>query len=164
MHFKPIFKLVFATLFILVATIVAFPVGCKHIVGKCTGGESKSSNSGEDRSHNSGANCMHCHYSGGPAGICFTLGGTVFDSLQGNIQTGGTMKLYTGPNGTGDVVLTLHVDDRGNFYTSQTINFIGGLYPAITGSGGTTKYMSSPIKIGSCGSCHGVNTNKIWVP
>lgn len=148
---------------LLTAGAAIFFHSCKHVNGDCKSMEGDSSGDGEE-SHNMGKNCLQCHRSGGEGEGCFTLGGTVYDSLQNNVKTGGTMKLYTGPNGTGNMVLSLPVDDMGNFYTGKSINFIGGLYPAVTNKNGVTKYMSSSIPVGSCNNCHGVSTAKIWTP
>jgi hypothetical protein len=71
--------------------------------------------------------------------------------------------LYTGPNGTGTVVATLSVDNKGNFYTSEQINFGSGVYPSYS-DGSNTKYMGSTTSIGQCNSCHGVTTGKITAP
>jgi cytochrome c553 len=153
------------SLLVLFAVGATFSImeSCKHTNGDCKG-ENKTSSANEDESHNMGQNCISCHYAGGKGEGCFTIGGTVYDSLQSTPKTGGTLKLYDGPNGSGNLVLTLEVDKKGNFYTGQTINFIGGLYPAITNKNGQTKYMSSSIPTGACGSCHGVSTGKVWVP
>ncbi len=147
---------------LLVGASIIVIQSCKHTVGDCKGGESKTSSAGDNESHNMGENCLKCH-NGKDEAPCFTLGGTVYDSAIVAPKTGGILKLYTGPNGTGDLVKTIEVDGRGNFYTSKTINFIGGLYPSITSKSGNTKYMGSPIQIGTCNSCHGATTSKITV-
>lgn len=158
------FKRNFAILlaFFLGAGIVIVS-SCKHSNGDCKG-EIKNSSTNESESHNMGKNCLGCHYSGGQGEGCFTAAGTVYDSLQTSTKPGGAVKLYTGPNGTGDLVSTLEIDELGNFYTGKSINFIGGLYPSVTSKSGKTKYMSTPISLGACNSCHGVSTGKIWVP
>lgn len=156
--------LIWIPLAMVVIAAITITQSCKHVVGECkkyAAGETSGSG-GRSHSHNPGKNCLGCHYSGGEGDGCFTLGGTVYDSTQSFTITSGTMKLYTGPNGTGDMVLSLGVDGRGNFYTGKNINFIGGLYPAITSNNGYTKYMSTPIKIGACNACHGVTTGKVW--
>jgi len=117
----------------------------------------------DTESHNMGQNCMNCHKPGGKGKGAFQAAGNVYDSLQTTIRTNGTVKLYTGSNGSGSVKATIQVDGNGNFFTTETIDFTGGLYPCITGSNGDVHYMPYSISMGQCNSCHGVNTNKIWL-
>ncbi|NOX85736.1 MAG: hypothetical protein GXO86_07205 [Chlorobi bacterium] len=125
--------------------------------------ETKMSRHNDDGSHNNGQNCMDCHKSGGEGEGWFTVAGSVYDSLKTNPSPNGTIKLYTGPNATGTFVKTIEVDGRGNFYTTENMDFGNGLYPVITGSSGNVKNMTSSISTGQCNSCHGVTTDKIWV-
>jgi hypothetical protein len=127
--------------------------------------DSKTSAAGGDDSHNNGQNCMTCHASGGKGEGCFNVAGSVYDNAGTAPVNAGTVKLYTGPNGTGTLVTTLQVDGKGNFYTSEAVNFSGGVYPAYSNSSGTqTSFMGSSIGIGACGSCHGNSTGKITAP
>lgn len=119
------------------------------------------SNNGTSKSHNMGQNCMNCHKQGGPGEGWFTVAGTAYDNVTNNTYPNVTVKLYTGPNGTGTLMYTLSGDNLGNFYTTQNINFSGGLYPAVQGKT-TTMFMSTSIGTGQCNSCHGVSTGKIW--
>ena len=48
---------------------------------------------GDDESHNAGQNCMQCHYDGGEGEGCFVVAGTVYDSLQQNTKTSGSIGL-----------------------------------------------------------------------
>jgi len=73
----------------------------------------------------------------------------------------GKIELYSGPNGTGDLKYTIQVDGKGNFYTTETIDFGTGLYVTASGSLGSNS-MGSVITSGQCNACHGVNTDKIW--
>lgn len=114
-----------------------------------------------ERSHNMGANCMTCHREGGEGEGWFVAAGTVYDEQQVNTYPGATVKLYTGPNGTGTLVHTIEVDTKGNFHTTENINFGTGLYPVVIGNV-ETKYMGSSISMGACNSCHGNTTGKIW--
>lgn len=127
--------------------------------------DSKTSTAGGDDSHHNGENCMTCHTSGGKGEACFNLAGSVYDNTGTSPVNSGTINLYTGPNGTGTLVSSIKVDSKGNFYTSEPVNFSGGVYPAYTnGSGTQTKHMSSSIGTGQCGSCHGNSTGKITAP
>jgi len=114
-----------------------------------------------ERSHNMGMNCMECHKKNGGGDGWFVAAGTVYDTLQMSTYPGATVKLYTGPNGTGTLVSTIEVDTKGNFHTTETIDFSVGLYPVVVGNVGT-KYMGSAISMGACNSCHGVTTDRIW--
>ena len=125
------------------------------------GGESKVSTYGDTESHNMGLACASCHKPGGPGEGQFSIGGTVYDSLMTSPYPNTTVKFYTGSGGSGDLKYTFQVDGNGNFYSTQTLNFLTGLYPAVEGDL-TTKYMSSPVSTGNCASCHGNTTNKIW--
>ena len=113
------------------------------------------------RSHNMGMNCMNCHNENGTGDGWFEIAGTVYDSSQINTYPGATVKLYTGPNGSGTLVYTIEVDTKGNFHTTEMIDFSGGLHPVVVGNAGS-KSMTSTISIGDCNSCHGNTTNKIW--
>jgi len=108
--------------------------------------------------------CMNCHGPNGNGRGCFTIGGTVYDSLEMNANPNSVIMLYTQSNGGGQLVATLDVDKSGNFYTTSVINFGSGLYPAVVSkSTNEIQYMPTPIVTGACGSCHGILNAKIWV-
>ena len=115
-------------------------------------------------SHNNGQNCMTCHRSGGQASGdgWFVVGGSVFMPDKISYNPNGKILLYPGPNGTGNVVATIEVDGKGNFYTTDAIDFGNGLYPAVIGSNGTIQYMGQVTRTGACNGCHGVSTDKLW--
>ncbi len=123
--------------------------------------------SGLSKSHNKGMSCIACHTPGGQASkFPWTIGGTVYTSAAGTTPALNlVVQFYTGPNGTGTLKYVLNGDQKGNFYTSNTVDFTGGLYPAVVGPSGT-KYMSSPITTTptSCNSCHtgGAGTARVW--
>lgn len=112
-------------------------------------------------SHNMGTNCMNCHKSGGDGEGWFNIGGTVYDSTKTIALANANVKLFTGPNGTGDLKHTIQVDGLGNFYSTESIDFTSGLFPAVEGPTGT-QYMPTATNIGQCYSCHSVTTDKIW--
>lgn len=122
--------------------------------------------SGQTKSHNMGMDCISCH---NPTGTMskkpWKIGGTIYTSAAGtNTAANLVVKFYTGPGGTGTLKYILNGDQFGNFYTSSTVDFTGGLYPAIVGPTGI-KYMSSSISTGtsSCNSCHtGTGTARVW--
>jgi cytochrome c553 len=125
-------------------------------------GSIKNSSTGSNASHNAGRNCMDCHKPGGGEAPQWKVAGTVYNDALTATNSNATVKLYTGPDGTGTLIATLQVDAKGNFYTSSTIDFTGGLYPSVTGAT-TTNSMSSSITTGACNSCHdGVSRSRIW--
>ncbi|MEI6123206.1 MAG: hypothetical protein WCQ95_06200 [Bacteroidota bacterium] len=115
------------------------------------------------KSHNMGQNCMNCHKSGGSGTGTFTVAGTVYDAAMTATNGNGTLHLFTGASGTGTVTATIDVDSKGNFFTTESVDFTSGLYPAITGTSGNTKFMVAKATSGQCNSCHGSTTDKIWV-
>lgn len=125
------------------------------------------SSSGSGASHNAGQNCMSCHTPGTSAGSkgVWTVAGTVYTSSAGTtIAKNLVINFYTGPNGTGTLKYTIKADAKGNFYSANTVNFTGGLYPAVVGPT-TTKYMGSSVTSpSSCNSCHtgGTGTARVW--
>ncbi len=134
------------------------------LINSCTHGgcrETKNSSAGDRESHNAGRNCMHCHTSLGEGEGCFTAAGTIYDSLVTGIYPNATVRLYTQPNGGGNLAATLQGDAKGNFFTTNSIDFANGLYPSVTGSSGQTRYMSTGILTGACGSCHGAGTQGV---
>ena len=123
--------------------------------------ETKISSHTENESHNTGQNCMNCHSQGGSDEGWFNVAGTVYDSLKTDTYPNATVMLYTGPNATGDLKYTIEVDAKGNFYTTENIEFGNGLYVSTQGNTGTT-HMISILSMGECNSCHGVSTDRIW--
>lgn len=145
------------TLLIVSATLLAVP-SCKK-TSDCS--ETNISSSGGDDSHNFGQNCMSCHTSGGTGKGCFNVSGSASNSALTSNLSSGTIKFYTAANGGGTLKYTVAIDAKGNFHTTES-NTYTGLYPAITGPSGTTKYMSTAISTGACNSCHGASTTKLW--
>lgn len=125
------------------------------------GNETNISSTGENKSHNMGQNCMNCHKSGGEGEGWFNVAGTVYNSGLSSTYPNTIVKLYTGPNATGTLKYTINGDAKGNFFTTETIDFGSGLYPVVQGTS-TATHMGSAITIGQCNSCHGVSTDKIW--
>ncbi len=143
-------------LFIATALLAFFTASCEKEEN-----ETNISYHNTSKSHNTGVNCMNCHKSGGEGEGIFQAAGSVYDSLLASPYANATIKLYTGPNGTGTLKATIDGDLLGNFFTTNTIDFSTPLYPAVAGST-TIKYMSTPITTGACYSCHSVTTSRIW--
>lgn len=146
-------------LFFTVSTLVLVNSSCEKNKSTCS--ESNISKAGGDDSHNMGMNCMQCHTSGGEGEGCFIAAGTVYNQSFNATLSSGNVKFYTGPNGSGNLVKTIAIDSKGNFHTTEAVD-VSNLYPAITGPNGTTQYMSSKPGTGSCNSCHGASTDKLW--
>ena len=116
-------------------------------------------------SHNNGQNCMNCHRDGGGGKGCFTVAGSVYQQNGTSPAPSGTVKLYTGENGSGDLRATIDVDANGNFHTTAVVDLTGGLYPRITpAGGGPDAHMHDPISTGACSSCHGNTEERIKLP
>jgi hypothetical protein len=131
------------------------------------GGESNTatniSTTNGNESHNMGKNCMQCHNSTGEGKGTFIVAGTLYDDGLVNTYGNGTVKLYSGINATGNLVATVQVDAKGNFFTTSSINFGTGLYPTVVGASGKIEHMGKKITSGACNSCHGVTEDKVWV-
>jgi hypothetical protein len=105
-------------------------------------------------SHRAGEDCMNCHIYGGSGEYWFQISGTVYDSTLINTFPNATVKLYSEPNGTGELKYTVEVDAFGNFYSTEQIDFGNGLYASVQGNVSTT-HMLSAVTTGRCNSCHG---------
>ena len=124
--------------------------------------ETNISSYNSSKSHHAGENCISCHKSGGPGEGWFTIAGTIYDDTKSAVYPGATVRLYTGPDGTEDLKATVEVDQRGNFYTTATIDFGSGLYVLVEGDE-LTNHMNPKISTGACNSCHGASVDRIWV-
>jgi hypothetical protein len=113
-------------------------------------------------SHNASSNCANCHKQWGSGPGYFTASGTIYDSFQNNQYPNTFIRFYTGPNGTGNLKYTIKGDKFGNFYTTETMDFSGGLYVSVQGIN-AAKHMSTPLYMAECNSCHNKKiTNRIW--
>ncbi len=143
-------------LLVLLTTIVF--TSCK----KDDDDESATSSHGGNDSHNAGKACMSCHDSGGSGEGTFNVAGTVYNQAGTSINPNGTIYLYSGPNGTGNLLSTIEVDGKGNFFTTSTVLPTSGAYAQVKGASGDIQNMSGICNSGDCNSCHGVTTDKIW--
>jgi hypothetical protein len=120
---------------------------------------------GEDESHNTSENCGSCHNVNGNEAVIeagwWTLSGSVLNS-QSRAPQKAVVELWEKPNKQGNLIKRLEVDDLGNFYTNQIINFKGGVYPSITTNNQTIS-MGTAFNGGSCNSCHGISTTKLTI-
>jgi len=114
-----------------------------------------------------GSNCMECHSEGTGNPYIYTMAGTVYQQDNPTeVYPNATIYLYERAGGKGNIVATIEVDNNGNFFTTEAIPFIDGLYPAIVGNASVDPlYMPVSTISGECNSCHdGVGTGKIVVP
>ena len=130
---------------------------CKH--GKCEPGPSSSASKD---SHNAGENCMRCHLPDGEGEICWNVAGTIYNASGQLPMSGVQVALFTAPLGSGGLRQTLQSDRTGNIYTSSSVDFGSGLFPALI-HGGDTAFMTESIRDGACNRCHGRSTERVRV-
>jgi len=131
---------------------------CKH--GKCESGPLSSDNRD---SHNAGQNCMRCHLPDGEGEICWNVAGTIYNASGQQPVSGVQVALFTAPLGRGELRQTLQSDGTGNIYTSSSVAFGNGLFPAVIHNGDTT-FMAEAIHDGACNRCHGSSTDRVKMP
>ena len=131
--------------------------------GKEGGNRTNISQTGGTESHKMGQNCMNCHNPNGEGAGWFNAAGTVYTADSSSTYANVVVHLYTAPDSVGNQVLvaTINGDAKGNFYTTESINFGTGLYPQVSGAHGT-RYMAATITQGACNNCHGVTTGKLY--
>lgn len=130
--------------------------------------ERKISRHGEMESHKAGSNCMDCHTPGRSGEGFFEVAGTVYttDPSPTTVFRNTTIEFYSDSNGSGTLVATIEVDGRGNFFTTESIDWGSGLYAVV--SSGNTEPQYKPYRLkdsdyGACNRCHGNGTARIWV-
>ncbi|WP_455375374.1 hypothetical protein [Kaarinaea lacus] len=117
-----------------------------------------------------GVDCLGCHNIGGNNPYQYSVAGTVYQLNLVDFYADGTISLYSGPNGTGDLVATIEIDANGNFFTTEPVDLGNGqgngVYPAVTGRevNSPTLYMNESTNDGGCSNsgCHGVNRPPIF--
>ncbi|MBC8311626.1 MAG: hypothetical protein H8E72_04925 [Candidatus Marinimicrobia bacterium] len=126
--------------------------------------EQMNSENGEMESHYLGQNCMNCHTIGETVEGIFTTAGSVYQTDLITSYPNLTINLYSEINGGGELIKIINGDGLGNFYSTDSIEFGSGVYPAIT-DGSSIKYMPQLTTSGSCNSCHNNTiTSKIFFP
>jgi mono/diheme cytochrome c family protein len=144
-------------LILLIVNITLFFAACEKE------NETKISSHNSNESHNTSQNCMNCHKSGGKGEGWFNVAGSVYKTDLISIYPNADVKLSSEPQGAGTIFNTIEVDRNGNFYTTESVNFDGGLYVSVIGTNGEEVFMDSKITHGKCNSCHGSSTEKIWI-
>lgn len=142
-------------------SIVAFAFQSCESEEKENDNEKMVSSYNEEESHNAGMNCMNCHSSDGDGEGWFHVAGSVFNEGQTEAYPNATVEFYTGQNGQGSLKYSVEVDGKGNFYTTEDVEFGEGLYVSVKGSE-STQYMMTPVTSGACSICHGNSTDPIW--
>ena len=109
-------------------------------------------------SHNRGENCTRCHTLGEDGNGCFNLAGTAYKKDKSTPLTDAVMVLFNRDENDWTKIMgeikRIPIDKSGNFYTTESVDFVGK-YPAIITKSGDTISMSSPLSsTGSCNSCH----------
>lgn len=153
---KGSFKNLYLVLLLLSLTIV---------ISGCEKDDNKVMNSQKDGtdSHKHGEDCMSCHSSGGSGEGVFTIAGSIYNDDMLTPYPNGTVELKIDIAGSVNMVKTLEVDARGNFYTTDPFDFSEGAYTSIWSINGKEYDMNSKISSGSCNSCHGNSTEKLWI-
>ncbi len=144
---------------ILITVLIQLTTACEKEEGE---NETKISSYQSDDSHHTGENCMECHRSGGSGEGWFTIAGTVYGIDNTTPYPGATVRLYTGQGGSGTLKATVEVDKKGNFYTTEAIDFGTGLYTRVEGESATWE-MVTPLATGQCSQCHGNSTGRIGI-
>ena len=137
--------------FLFIAASICFIM----VIASCEKEENETliSSHNSNESHNMGQDCMECQKGGGGEGW-FVVAGTVYDSLKQNTIPNTTIELRSEPNGAGTLKYTLQGDPKGNFYTTENIDFGNGLYTLMKSSQ-SIKYMNGSITTGRCNGAMG---------
>ena len=123
--------------------------------GKC---EETNISTASRASHNAGETCTKCHTSNEDGNGCFTIAGTAYKKDKSTPLTDAIMVLFNREKTdwskiTGEVK-RLPIDKTGNFYTTESVDFVGK-YPAIITKNGDTIAMGGKLtSSASCNSCH----------
>ena len=62
---------------------------------------------------------MNCHSGTENGHGYFAVAGTVYNSNFGSVLTNATVNLFSGPDGSGNLLRTIEVDFPGNFYDGK---------------------------------------------
>ena len=113
------------------------------------------SRNGENNSHFSGRNCMSCHYTEGEGEGWFYVGGTIHGNYNGG-------KIVLFPEGFENAPSdSIEIDDLGNVFTTEFIDFSKGMNVAVINSNGDSLKMPAEIPVGQCNMCHGKTVEPI---
>lgn len=152
---------VFALAVLLFAEFAA--LSCKR--GGSTCGEVVVSVPLLSRSHNNAINCATCHAENGVGTGCFIVSGSVYLENQMEAYPNAVIRFYAGPNGTGGVKATYRTDAKGNFYSTEILDFNQPLYPAIIDASNNVVYKNRALLPGegNCNKCHTDIPNRLHI-
>jgi hypothetical protein len=143
--------------------ISALPIHTGEIVNELVSQHGTTNSHTDERR---GQDCLQCHVAGNNEYV-YTVAGTVYQLEDPtSVYPNATIEFFTRPEGRGDLVLTLEVDQNGNFYTTQPIDFGEGLFPAVSGNANEDpRYMPNGTTSGGCNGCHnGQGNTRILAP
>jgi hypothetical protein len=157
---SPFIYLAFAS----IAALMLLESSCSKF--KLEDHETEISKFGDDESHYHGRICMDCHAAGGSGEGRFTVAGSIERNAGNSL-----IELYEYKDG--QKLLSVEVDGRGNYFTTEPIDFSNGLVVAVRSPTGDVEWMdeneddhpdvgsNGEIYSGSCNTCHGVTTEMV---
>ena len=96
---------------------------------------------------------MRCHNNGGSNEYWFMVAGTVYKPDGVTLYPNGTVYLYSDSTHN-NLVVSIPVDGKANFFTTSGVSFGTGLYTAVKSLSGQIIFMNTAISDGNCNSCH----------
>lgn len=149
------FRFLFITIFVIITSCA------RQGSGKCS--ETNISTAARS-SHNSSRDCMRCHTEGKDGRGCFTVAGTAYSSDKTNPMTHAVIVLLSRDDNDWSKITgsskSIKTDKSGNFYTTESIDFVNK-YPAIISENGDTTFMSGSLTTtAACNSCHSSSQNQ----
>jgi len=70
--------------------------------------------------------------------------------------------LYSQAGSQGAIITQLEMDGLGHFYSTKDIDLSAHVFPKVSKSNNSQAMITS-TNLGNCNSCHGVNTDEIWL-
>jgi hypothetical protein len=144
---------------IILTLVFSLFVGCDDLWEDDDEGhnETKISANGDDESHHTGDNCMQCHKEGGEGEGWFTVAGTVYYADLITPYPNAVVYLGQGPMSSGPWLMSIEVDSKGNFYTTEDIDWVAVGLISIADDTLASASMWYPTN-GACNSCHDGST------
>lgn len=104
-------------------------------------------------SHRAGENCLQCHNKPNRGTPVYVTAGTVYDrQTPQQPYPGTTINLYSDAAGN-DLLESIAVDQSGNFYSSNPIDYNGTIYAEVVSNLGAIMKLN-PAPHGDCNKCH----------
>ncbi len=136
-------KRVFSTL-ILFSFFTVWMISCEKE------NDSNISFHNSDESHNTGDNCMNCHYQAGPGDGWFSVAGSVYGDYENH-----SVRVFDAK--TQELLAKIEIDQLGNLYTSEEIDFSNGITIGIINEDDPNeapRVMGSVVETAQCNLCH----------